>query len=304
MTGNHEKAVIYMRKKRKDTAGKTAKGKAILLLFVVIPLLGIALGYGISKAVLIPYLTESQGEPAEPASGDKTPGDKQAPGTIPGPGEAEPEQTDRQVDGAINAYRPMFDVEGFQLYRIQVGAFSNEENALRLAEELNDKGLAASVDTEGMIKVYTHYFFSREEAEAALGKVRAQYSDAHISQASFPSVEIDFPGSSSPAAGLLKEQLGECRDMLIKITATDAAGGNIEGIVKEQKDRIAQFEAQISRTQWPAALEEYRDHVTDLYTAMLGSYSEYNHQHAIPGQISMELINCYVGLLERLSTVI
>ncbi|MDD2574590.1 MAG: SPOR domain-containing protein [Bacillota bacterium] len=293
-----------MRKKRKDTSGKTAKGKAILLLFVVIPLLGIALGYGISKTLLIPYLTENQSEPTETASGEDTPEDKQLPETIKDPEETEPGQTDQEESEAINAYRPVFDVEGLQLYRIQVGAFSKEENALILAEELSDKGLAASMDKEGIIKVYTHYFFSREEAEAALGKVRAHYSDAHISQASFPSAEFDFPDSLSQEAGLLKDQMGECRKMLIKITSEDGAGNNIEGIVKEQKDRIAQFEAQISRAEWPAELEEYRNNMTNLYTAMLGSYSEYNHQYAIPGQISMELINCYVEFLKRLNPII
>ncbi|MDD3851655.1 MAG: hypothetical protein PHS13_08590, partial [Firmicutes bacterium] len=122
-----------MRKKRKDTSGKTAKGKAILLLFVVIPLLGIALGYGISKTLLIPYLTENQSEPTETASGEDTPEDKQLPETIKDPEETEPGQTDQEESEAINAYRPVFDVEGLQLYRIQVGAFSKEENALILA---------------------------------------------------------------------------------------------------------------------------------------------------------------------------
>ena len=85
MTGNHKSGDIH-EKKRKDTAGKTAKGKAILLLFVVIPLLGIALGYRISKAVLIPYLTESQGEPAEPASGIRPLGISRLGGPYPDPG--------------------------------------------------------------------------------------------------------------------------------------------------------------------------------------------------------------------------
>ncbi|MGI6698167.1 MAG: SPOR domain-containing protein [Clostridia bacterium] len=190
-------------------------------------------------------------------------------------GDAAP-QSPTEDEQAAHAFQQAFRVEGFDLYRIQVGAFSSPENALKLAEELNDKGMAAAVDEDGMHKVYTLYSFSRELAEAAIEKVRAHYSDAHISKASFPSVEINFSQSFSREASMLRDQLEECKDMLEQISAAEAAGKSIESMVEEHKNRIGLFEAQISQAEWPASMAGYKDEILTLYTAMLESYSEYD----------------------------
>ena len=97
---------------------------------------------------------------------------------------------------------------------------------------LNDK-VAASVDYRGHDKGLHPLFLLKGRGGSRPGKVRSP-SVMPISQASFPSVEIDFRFLLS-GGGFAKGTVGECGDMLIKITATDAAGGNIEGIVKEQK---------------------------------------------------------------------
>ncbi len=269
----------------------------LLLLFILIPLVGITIGYGVSKAIIIPYLTEQQ-EDAPGVSSEQT-GRENAPNP-----ENPSAHTSEEESQAVNAYQRVYNVEGFELFRIQVGAFSSQENALGLAEELNDRGMAASVDTEGMSKVYTLYSFSGDAAAARLEKVKEHYRDAHVSQIKYPSVDINFSDSSSEEADLLIEQLKECMSMLVDITDEDVSGKNISSIVREQENRIRQFDSQISQTNWPPSMEKYREEASALYAAMLGSYSEYNHQTNIPGQISMELVNCYTGFLERISLII
>ena len=295
--------MINMRRKRSEKTGGIGKGKTLLLLFVMIPLLGIALGYGVAKVLIIPYFVQNQEDVAETSNGQKSPAGTSEPGEAGDPDDAAP-QSPAEDEQAAHAFQQAFRVEGFDLYRIQVGAFSSPENALKLAEELNDKGMAAAVDEDGMHKVYTLYSFSRELAEAAIEKVRTHYSDAHISKASFPSVEINFSQSFSREASMLRDQLEECKDMLKQISAAEAAGKSIEDMVEEHKNRIGLFEAQISQAEWPASMGRYKDEILTLYTAMLESYSEYNSRTAIPGQVSMELINCYAEVLKRISLVI
>jgi hypothetical protein len=300
MTGNHEKAVINMRKKRRERAIKSGGVKVILLLFIIIPLLGIALGYSVSKMIIIPYLTQHQQGTAKDKPGQTQPGNSTDPGTVKPPGGSIPQSPAGEDRQSADAYERVFNVEGFDLYRIQVGAFSRQQNALKLAEELNGKGMAAAVETEGLYKVYTLYSFSKEEAERQLDRVRAHYRDAHISKAGFPSAEVGFPETSSKEAGMLRDQLKQCINMIMQLSAEDSAGNNIGNIVNEQKGRIGLFEAEIKKTDWPPGMEEYKDAAEEFYTAVLESYSEYNRQAAIPGQISMEVINCYVELLKRL----
>lgn len=292
-----------MRKKRSEKTGGIGKGKTLMLLFVIIPLLGIALGYGVAKVLIIPHFTQNQEDAAGTSAGQTSPAGSSDPREARAPDDAAPQSPTGDGQAAY-AFQQVFKVEGFDLYRIQVGAFSSPQNALKLAEELNDNGMAASVDEDGLHKVYALYSFSRELAEAALEKVRAHYSDAHISKASFPSVEINFSQSYSREASVLKDQLEECRDMLEQISAAEAAGKSIENMVEEYKNRIKLFKAQISQTEWPASMEGYKDEVLTLYTAMLESYSEYDSRTAVPGQVSMELINCYMEVLKRLSLVI
>ncbi len=268
-----------------------------MLLAVLIPLVGIVLGYGVSKILIIPYLSQHQDDttkaPSEQVASKDT--SRQQPPKDEGTGDE---------SQAVDAFQQVFDVEGIELYRIQVGAFSKQENALGLAEELNNKGMAATVDMENMYKVYTLYSFSRDAAMDRLEQVRRQYKDAHVSQIRYPSVRINYPDSSSKEVLILRDQLKECRDMLIDIMAGDVDGNDITGIIQEQKDRIGQFDEQISQTSWPSFMEKYIQQVTMVYAAMLESYTDYNEHTNIPGQISMELVNCYVRLLEALSLII
>jgi DNA-binding FrmR family transcriptional regulator len=292
-----------MRRKRSEKTGGTGKGKTLLLLFVMIPLLGIALGYGVAKVLIIPYFAQDQEDAAGTSNGQKSPTGPSEPAETGATDDADP-QSPAEDEQAAHAFQQAFRVEGFDLYRIQVGAFSSPQNALKLAEELNDNGMAAAVDEDGMHKVYTLYSFSRELAEAVIDKVRAHYIDAHISKASFPSVEIKFPESYSREASMLRDQLEECKDMLKQISAAEAAEKSIESMVGEHKNRIGLFEARISQAEWPASMKGYKDEILTLYTAMLESYSEYDSGTAVPGQVSMELINCYVEVLKRISLVI
>ena len=295
--------MINMRRKRSEKTVGIGKGKTLLLLFVMIPLLGIALGYGVAKVLIIPYFAQNQEDAAGTSNGQKPPAGTSEPGEAGDPGDAAP-QSPTEDDQAAHAFQQAFRVEGFDLYRIQVGAFSSPENAMKLAEELNDKGMAAAVDENGMHKVYALYSFSREMAEAAIEKVRVHYSDAHISKASFPSVEINFPESYSREAGILRDQLEECKDLLVQISEAEAAGKSIENMIKEHKNRIGLFEAQVSQAEWPVSMEGYKNEILTLYTAMLESYSEYDSRAAVQGQVSMELINCYAEVLRRISLVI
>lgn len=272
-------------------------GRMLLLLFVIIPLLGIVIGYGVSKTVIIPYLTENQDD----TTGGLTEGTGQGTGQPPAD---TTETTSEEENQTTNAYQRVFNVEGLELYRIQVGAFSSQENALDLAEELNDKGIAASMDTEGLSKVYALYSLSMEEAAAYLEQVREHYSDAHVSHIGYPSVDISLADLSSGQAGLISEQFRECKGMIAEITAEDISGIDISDTVQEHKNRIEKFNIEVSQTEWPSSAEKLVEEVSMLYTAMLESYAEYNHQASIPGQISMELINCYVWFLKRISLMI
>ncbi|HHW04261.1 MAG TPA: SPOR domain-containing protein [Thermoanaerobacterales bacterium] len=292
-----------MRKKRSEKSGGIGKGKTLLLLFVIIPLLGVALGYGVAKMLIIPYFAQNQQDEAGTPTGQTSPKGTSDPGEARPPDDGVP-QSPTEDEQAVSAFQQAFKVEGFELYRIQVGAFSNPQNALKLAEELNNNGMAAAVDEDGLHKVYTLYSFSRELAEAAVDKVRAHYSDAHISKTSFPSVEINFSQSYSREASMLRDQLEECKDMLKQVSAAEAAGKSIEDMIEEHKNRIGLFEVQISQTEWPASMEVYKEEILMLYTAMLDTYSEYDSRTAVPGQVSMELINCYIEVLKRISRVI
>ncbi len=287
-----------MRRKRRSTARKTPRGKLIVLLFVIIPLIGIAIGYGVAKMLIIPRLTQNQQDILEKGpDGDNT--------EIPKVFEPDPlPDPPGDNDDATRDVQRKFTVEGIEIYRIQIGAFSDMENALKLAEELRDKNLAASMDDDGMVKVYTHYLFSRDQAETVLKGVRNHYKDAYISRASYPLVHINFRGSYASEAGLLTEQLKKCKGMIIEIAAKDGAGDELEDIVREQRDRVTQFKAQISQAPWPADLEQYKDCASHLYTVMLGSYFDYDGGYYMPGQISMELINCYIKLLDQLNSIV
>lgn len=299
---------MNMRRKRRSATGRTAKGKLVLILFVIIPLLGIALGYGIAKMLIIPYVTQHQEDMLEDEPRQEVYGEGAEAGGIPEPGPSEGGISPSPLegnDGTANVPHYTFNVEGFEIYRIQVGAFSEKDNALKLAKELRDKGLAAAIDTDGMVKVYTHYLFSAEQAETVLRKVRGHYEDAYISREIYPSVNIRVRDLYASEADLLTEQLKGCREMLIEIASRDGTnGGGLKDIIKGQEERTTQFKTQIAETQWPTDLEQHKDYITNLYAAMLGSYFEYDSRYYMPGQISMELINCYIELLGQLNAIV
>jgi hypothetical protein len=61
------------------------------------------------------------------------------------------------------------------VWRVQVGAFQDEERARRLAEALRARGLAVAIDLEDdLFKVRVGNFTTREEAEVLLGRMAAE----------------------------------------------------------------------------------------------------------------------------------
>lgn len=278
--------VVGMRRRRK---GKS-KNSLFFTMLIIIPLLGSLMGYAISKAIIIPYL--SQGDKAA-RQGYVMEGQKRG-AADNGEEETKP----------VLAYQKIFDIQGFSLYRLQVGAFSKWENARKLVEELEDEGMAADLKEEGLYKVFVLYAFDKDILEKQLPETRKRFKDAHISQASYPSVGIGFPESMTREVEVLWKQLRQCREMIEVLVNSIAAGEDVRSAVIQQRTQVEHFMQQLEELELATPLDRYEQVISTLYAGLLENYSEFVNQKEGSRQLAIGLINTYINFIESISRIL
>lgn len=282
--------MISMRKKRKIKNGTSG---FFVVMFVLIPLLGIFLGYIATQKIIVPYMSQNE-QVVSQNSADSNGSESSTIEEIKGE-ESEP----------VFAYQKMFDIDGFNLYRIQVGAFSSEENALKLVNELKIKGIATILKEEGLYKVFVYYAFEEDLAKKQLEKFRKYLpQDVHVSRISYPSIGIGFPESMAYQADIIWGQLRQVREMIERTTHTIAAGENAGTLVSEQQAKIDDFKHQLKELELSPPLIEYGNQMQNMYTAMLDAYSHYNVHKNEYDQLSIVLMDCFINFIDKLNSML
>jgi hypothetical protein len=288
-----------MRKKRKDKAGR---GRTIVILFILIPVLGTLLGYIISETLLIPYFASQEGDPV---NGDTDTGQSK-------PSDGNIDADDDSESRPVVAYQRVFDIEGLEVYGIQVGAFSNRENADKAAGQLFEQVKSAIVYKDGLYKVFAMFSFDEAVAREHLDAFREFYPDAHTSKIVRSSIGVSYPETSVDEAEALSDGLRKCRQALIGITNRAASGKDIAADIDAHRLQLVQFSEQLAEFEPKSPLSEYAGEADVLCREMLEVFS-YSGQRIndndsggrmSPWQVSIKLVVSYIDFIDRISRLI
>jgi len=244
------------------------------------------------SSILVPYMSQKQESVQENSADSEAPED------------GSPEQIVEEESEPVLAYQKIFDVEGFHLYRIQAGAFSSKENAVKLVEELRKSGMAADYKAEGLYKVFALYTFDRDLAEKQLKEMKKHLpEDAHVSQKKYPSIGIGSPESMTYQAEIIWKQLQQFREMIENTADSIAVGEDVENLIKEQKTQITYYKQQLDKLELDIPLTECRNEMQNLYSEMLDTYSRYYDKENDYRQLALELVNNYLDFMDRLTNM-
>ncbi len=146
-----------------------------LAFFVMAPIISILIGLALVKYIILPRFLPVQNENAtEIMQDDMINSDVLLQQDV------QEANTNQQNTEKSSVQINQTKAEGITLYNIQVGNFSNIENAQTLANELIDKGLPGYIIKLDMYKVFVGTYSTRQEADKYLAKVKDVYSDAFI----------------------------------------------------------------------------------------------------------------------------
>lgn len=293
--------MINMRKKRRVKGGNS---KTLLVMVILIPLLGTALGYVISQTVLIPYFTDSQELYSEDGREGTGNGEDDA-GGREGAGTTEDDETQ-----PVLAYQRVFEIEGIEVFGIQVGAFSSRENADKAADQLYQQVRSAVVYKDSLYKVFAMFSFDENAVREHLDTFREFYPDAHTAKITRSSIGVSYPETSVDEAEVLSDGLKQCRQAMVDITSSAASGKDTAALMETHRSQLTQFSKQLAGFDPKSPLSGYADQANKLCLGMLQVYSDGGQGsnsafgHRSPWQASMELVIAYIDFVDRISRMI
>lgn len=169
--------------------------KVSTLVMVILPILSILIGYfGVKLYLLsnnnyndeidsnrpgVEEIIESEDVESEDLSID--------------PEDTNTDQNDQSENEISNSEKRVTNrIHGINYYSIQVGSFSNEENAIEFADEFKEKDYFAYYLKNGNYKVFVAASYSKEFLEEALEAIRLSSPDAFIKSIDLESKNFSY----------------------------------------------------------------------------------------------------------------
>lgn len=172
-----------MRRTRRGSERQNVnKWTNFLIFFVLAPIVAILLTIGLFKYLILPqFLPED----------DKDANNNQIEQETDNPNSTD-ENDNSNSNEENNGQLSMYTLDGMDLFSVQIGSFGSKENAEKLVEQLKENGLDGYLIEKDSYKVFAGTFFSRQEADVYLIKVREYYSDAFIKSFSINGTTVQY----------------------------------------------------------------------------------------------------------------
>lgn len=168
----------------------------MIVFAIVLPSLSIYLGYMATKFYIMPNL---QSREISQPSGD---------GTSLQPVKKYEEKGAAIPAGQISqeAFANTFELQGLDLYCVQVGKFTAIENAQTLIKELKNKGMAGYIHEQDGYKVIAAALLDREGADQAIQSIRIHYPDAYVARMNIPVRAVKYTKEDAKYVPVLQQQ--------------------------------------------------------------------------------------------------
>ncbi|KXG77082.1 SPOR domain-containing protein [Thermotalea metallivorans] len=168
----------------------------LMIFAIVLPSLSIYLGYIATKFYIMPNLQSK--EISQPPEGGPS---LQSVKKDEEKGEAIP-------TGQISqeAFANTFELQGLDLYCVQVGKFTAIENAQTLLKELKNKGMEGYIHEQDGYKVIAAALLDREGADQAIQSIRIHYPDAYVARMNIPVRAVKYTKEDVKYVLVLQQQ--------------------------------------------------------------------------------------------------
>jgi len=138
-----------------------------------------------------------------------------------------------------------FDVPSFQWYALQLGAFENEESALRLAENYQKRGAAGFLWHDGRYRVLAAVYPVREEAQQVREQLRDQHTiDSYLYTIDFPAIKLRVSGMQGQLE-ILQAAFMHAHDLAMQLQNASVSIDRNEVSAEEVREQITAIDTQI-----------------------------------------------------------
>ncbi|QXM05740.1 SPOR domain-containing protein [Crassaminicella indica] len=191
---------------------RKSMGKKITFTIIIIFLfsLSILIGYLGTKYVILPMISSNE---IGIEKNNKNKGIKKVVKMQEEISEASKEESEKnnktkKIDKATNeGYTNTFEIEGIDIYSVQVGSFKTKQNALSLVKELNSKDIGAYIWDNDGYKVITMSMLDRKSIDNILPNIKKQYTEAFVVTRRVSSKSISYKKEDSAYIDTLEGQI-------------------------------------------------------------------------------------------------
>ncbi|WP_069649205.1 SPOR domain-containing protein [Caloranaerobacter ferrireducens] len=184
-----------MRSSRRKRKSKKDKLLTIFVFFIIAPVISIAIGILIVQSIIMPHFEDVNDTNLTSKIEDDLSNNESNENIV--------KDIDKQE---INDLKKLeLTIEGFDLYNIQLGSFSNVENAKALRKELREKGVDGYIVKISDYKVFYATFLNREICDEVLTSIRESYKDAFVNKITVDDFVIKYDSNEQETADMINE---------------------------------------------------------------------------------------------------
>lgn len=176
---------------------KGQKVGMIIVFVILLPIVSIGLGYLGAKYLILPNLFSKQiiTEESDPK-----------PKTVNAENHKDKEVPQSTKETPREAYVNTFEIQGLDIFAIQVGSFSTKENAQGLIEELNNRGMGGYIWHNNGYKVITAAMLDRESIDMCMTEIKKVYDEAFVVTQNIPTRAVRYGKEDSKYVTSLQDQ--------------------------------------------------------------------------------------------------
>ena len=250
-------------KSRKEYKGK--KYVLIILFLVILPVISILPGYFGAKYLIIPKFFTEKSTYKENAF-------NQQQGTTPDTEELAPTGTEIVEEAFINT----FELNGFDIYCIQVGSFSTKDNAQALAKELETKQMGSYIYEKDGYKVITLSLLDRKQIDILIPEVHQAYEEAFVVSTSIPTRAIKYSQEESQYSSLLQNQndrlnkiFNDLSDYIYQSKSKALSVEELQKLILQLKNDLNQVKQDLILGKPSTRLQSFHDRYLALLSNMI-----------------------------------
>ncbi|WP_427338951.1 SPOR domain-containing protein [Caloranaerobacter sp. DY30410] len=180
-----------MRKRR----NKKDKLLTIFVFFIIAPIISIIIGILIVQNLILPHFEDIDNTKLTNKIENSSSNNKSNENIV--------KDIDKQKIDDLEKLE--LTIKGFDLYNIQLGSFSNIENAKTLRKELREKGANGYIVKISDYKVFYGTYLNREICDKVLTSIRESYKDAFVNKITVDDFVIKYNSNEQETADTINE---------------------------------------------------------------------------------------------------